>query len=371
MSNSMERSQILALFAEAPALRSILSTLELASLPPRVAVHFAVLNTRRDIDAVLFNLRGVSLAYHGRSADHVSFMLERFGPTDESELPIPLFVQRSKTKGIVLLMSCCTGTEWRERVGHLVRRLYPFAYQPFLGQNALLQVVERLQAALPRNQKLRVVKVSQTRPLLQRLSRRRTESGLRWTDVPFADAFNEAAQQTIHFRKISLQACIETDREITATGLDISVGADGTVSTTSRAAWVHSYGVELVLELAGKTAQFAEAHAREERAKPSVPLVAAFSSEYPIRKEDIKKVAAELRKLPDASVSVTQGNPYLRASISDQLDGSSYEVVLTSETRLLIIPQLRATQGSITRLCRFIYDAIGEAEFTEQDLGTA
>ena len=361
----MDRAQTIALFAEAPSLRAVLSILEMARPPPRVAGHFAVLATRRAIHEVVESLSQSHLKIISSSAAHLSLVVISDGESEEQAIPI--FIEKSSVAGFIFVFSYCKGDEWRERVGHFVRRLYPFVFSSFMPQGNLRLVAERLKASIPANQTLRVVKVSQTRPLLQRLSRRRTESGIRWTDVPLQDAFDDAEANTIHFKKVALQACIERDREIAPTDLTVSLSSDCSVSTTTRPAWVFESILHTIVELSEQALVFARNHTRESATDSSSPFIAEFRSDFPIRKDDVKKIAKELRRLSDASVSIFSPGPHLRASINDYLDGSNYEVLLTSETKLLVIPMSRATLGSITRVIRFIYDSIGEADFKNQE----
>jgi|SRR5579859_393934 len=56
-------------------------------------------------------------------------------------------------------------------------------------------------------------------------------------------------------------------------------------------------------------------------------------------------------------VAVFHRNPYLHFTVTDYLDGSSYDVFVTEDDRLRLLPGYRASSGSLAR----VTDAIGEA----------
>jgi hypothetical protein len=75
-----------------------------------------------------------------------------------------------------------------------------------------------------------------------------------------------------------------------------------------------------------------------------------------------QRLIAVLAKLPKASLSVFHANPYFRASIVDFGDGSSYDLWVLSDTRLVISPQMRCTYASIERVSNHILSAFAEGE---------
>ena len=80
------------------------------------------------------------------------------------------------------------------------------------------------------------------------------------------------------------------------------------------------------------------------------------------------RLAKVLSEFPKSSHTVYHGNPYLHASLVDYCDGSSYDLWVLSEDRLIIVPQLKASFGSISRFCEHIFRKFREGNIKEQRL---
>ena len=99
-------------------------------------------------------------------------------------------------------------------------------------------------------------------------------------------------------------------------------------------------------------------------------MVAAFNTRIAPDEASLDRLSDLFRKIPNASVSVFRSKPFLQASLLDMQDGSSFDVVLApdeSGDKLLIVPQLRATEAAVSRLCRFLYEKVGEASFEDAE----
>ena len=71
-----------------------------------------------------------------------------------------------------------------------------------------------------------------------------------------------------------------------------------------------------------------------------------------------------------ARTAVLHANPYLHVIVTDHLDGSSFDVFLTSEDRLSIVPGLRASVGSLARLTDVLGEALGMDELRAEPVPT-
>ena len=59
------------------------------------------------------------------------------------------------------------------------------------------------------------------------------------------------------------------------------------------------------------------------------------------------------------------GNPYIHMSVADYTDGSSYDLWVVNPKRIVIVPQIRATEGSLSRLTNHIFEQFKEGEIIE------
>lgn len=60
------------------------------------------------------------------------------------------------------------------------------------------------------------------------------------------------------------------------------------------------------------------------------------------------------------SVAVRHINPYLHATVTDLLDGAQFDVFVTSDRVLTLVPGYSATEGALMRLVRAVFDSVHE-----------
>lgn len=95
------------------------------------------------------------------------------------------------------------------------------------------------------------------------------------------------------------------------------------------------------------------------------PLQITYGSPVFQDKDQNRRLIEVLHKLPDAALSVFHGNPYLHASLVDYATGSSYVLWITDNAAIKIVPELRATPGSLERICNHITEHFAEGEIGE------
>lgn len=119
--------------------------------------------------------------------------------------------------------------------------------------------------------------------------------------------------------------------------------------------------VEVVL---GRLAEAAEERRRmlsDRDRDPIAPVLETLAMDLqpdvasaPSTRERILEAINELR---GARTAVLHANPYLHVLATDHLDGSSFDIFITDEHQLTIVPGVRASTGSLAR----ITDAVGLA----------
>jgi hypothetical protein len=70
-----------------------------------------------------------------------------------------------------------------------------------------------------------------------------------------------------------------------------------------------------------------------------------------------ERILVAINDLRGARTAVLHANPYLHVIATDHLDGSSFDILITDDHRLTIVPGLRASTGSLARMT----DAVGLA----------
>lgn len=283
---------------------------------------------------------------------------------DRASIPVRLDVSDGGRLGV--LVTVAHGPHLRAAVERFIDAAYPRLYRPFLRQSEMRSVADALQAGLQSTEELRVTQVSSKRRLLHSSSRRQYQSERAWTDKAYVDAFQEADENLAYFRSIRFEVCRpDEDGRLQSMQVQGTLSQSGVLSTNMRPGWLTASGFPVARAHALKQAEFAQDRSR----KPSTPaprtIVANFSEQDAIERKDLPELVKLLRKMPRASVSVIHGNPYLHARVVDFHDGSSFDLILVSARRLLVVPTLRATESAVTRICHYVYEQIGEAEFVD------
>ena len=84
------------------------------------------------------------------------------------------------------------------------------------------------------------------------------------------------------------------------------------------------------------------------------------------RKENHRFIEA-VQRMKYTSGGVYHSNPYVHMSLVDHMDGSTFKIWVMSPDKITIVPQLRATQASISRLIAHIFERYQEGEVVEYE----
>jgi hypothetical protein len=96
---------------------------------------------------------------------------------------------------------------------------------------------------------------------------------------------------------------------------------------------------------------------RERSAPVAETLVMDLQPDVAAAPSTRKRILDAINDLRGARTAVLHANPYLHLIATDHLDGSSFDILITDDHRLTIVPGLRASTGSLAR----VTDAVGLA----------
>ncbi|HEY3350223.1 MAG TPA: hypothetical protein VGM13_10640 [Thermoanaerobaculia bacterium] len=352
------------------SIAEIVETLPVEPLPQKLLAHFTVINYRTEIAPLFdhFKRPWGAVTERQRSEKGVLYNLEFEGVDDKRRsMPMRLWLLPEAT--VAVLITVCSNRDWRQGVKRLLDALYPKVYSPFLSQVALRTLFDGMGSALKPHLSMRLTRVSSVRRLLQTRSRKRFESEVTWTDIDVKSAFEAALEEKSFFKNLAFEVCEPDERA------DV-VRSEGTAGVASRDAhfavnknvrWLYRSAVAPLLDEARDRSVFLRGRGRADSPRPDgVRAIAArFTGNFRVTTEELPQLTAILRRYPDASVSILHANPYLDASVVDMRDGSSIELLLASENQMLLLPGLRATESALNRICRFLYEQVGEAHFAD------
>lgn len=316
------------------------------------------------------------------SAQGALFSLHLAKDSGDPDLP-PEFgnvlVLQSIRKEVYFVLS----DEDREFVQDTIRPFlnsyYPDVSRVFFTSSELRTLLRKLQGVT--NGKVvtdrvttfsRALKTEETQELIipEKPSRRKEPKNAAvkyYYDKPFEKAFDEAIANDEWIDKIQFH--LEANGKII---LDGFLSRAGLIKARRSFFPMYQTLFPYLLDIIqGKFKLYSNRARIAERPKPS-PLV--LELEYDAF-EDVKmnhKFIETLQQMPYVSLSVYHGNPYIHLSLVDYLDGSSFEIWVLSANEITLVPQLRASEASISRLVNHIFERFREGivkEYEENQYG--
>lgn len=95
------------------------------------------------------------------------------------------------------------------------------------------------------------------------------------------------------------------------------------------------------------------------RAQPVVPLSVVLPTDLFHTREDTGALVDLIQGMADMSMAVFHRNPYLHFAMTDETDGSNFDVMVTVPDQVSVYPGFRASAESLARVTQRIAEAFG------------
>ena len=193
-------------------------------------------------------------------------------------------------------------------------------------------------------------------------SRDPRESAITYTGVPYRE---------------SIELALEDDQWIDKAQFVLSKGGDvrleGHFSRGGLFKLRHSFLIfkehvlPHLLDLSTKRLDLYSNRSMEDNNGDVSPLVIKLESgTFNDRKQNQRFIEA-VQGMKCASAGVYHANPYVNMSLVDHMDGSTFEIWVMSPDEITIVPQLRATQASLSRLIGHIFEKFQEGDILDYE----
>ena len=106
---------------------------------------------------------------------------------------------------------------------------------------------------------------------------------------------------------------------------------------------------------------------REDNGGDVSPLVIKLQSPVFEDRAQNQRFIEVMEGMKYTSGSVYHANPYVNMSLVDHMDGSTFEIWVLSPDKITIVPQLRSTQASLSRLIAHIFERFQEGDVLEYE----
>ena len=261
-----------------------------------------------------------------------------------------------------LFVSCGDGLFWRRVVRELVPRARPFLALGALHTDDLRGLLQGFAGALEPTAELRVTGMTRSCPLPRDDGpSRRMETERGWTDRSLSSAFEKLEEENAILRTAKFR--VGPEHRPVAQGY---VSRHAEFGVRGQQAVFYRSVVQPAADISAR--RFAQLRGRA-RVRETGFQPKPFMLEYPWpvfqQTPAVRKLASVLETAPHFTYSATHENPFLRASVLDELDGSCCEVIVASDSRVHFVPQTRSTAESLSRLCAHIFDRFAEGAIRE------
>jgi hypothetical protein len=189
-----------------------------------------------------------------------------------------------------------------------------------------------------------------------------------WTDADPQSAFAEARERNVWFSSVRFEVVRHQGAAEAGqwAGLHGRLSKYGDVSVDSGFDLVERTVLPFLAEITEKRLRLFSNRDRASAPRHSVrPLEIAYDRPLFKSPDDLKRLLESLRRFPHGTCTVLHGNPYLRATLVDDVDLSSADVWVLSQSNILIVPQLRASTGALKRLVNHIFESFAEGKVGE------
>ena len=253
----------------------------------------------------------------------------------------------SKFRSMFMILSDCKYVLFRRLLGRIINFNYPLLSRVFLRDIE----IKRLFFIMENEHDFRII----VNRLLSysRLSDVTQEKDLRWTRKPYVEIFEELSEHNAWIKKIDFNTWKQEIKENIPVQKKVFHGAisrDCNFIVKGDFEKFYNYIITSSLRMISERLGYLEERSESAKNRRPEPIVLQFNT--PQFKEEgwNEKFIESMAKLKNASITELHTNPYVHLSLLDYRDGSSYGIWIISENEINIIPQVRATVASMTRL---------------------
>ncbi|MBE0410773.1 MAG: hypothetical protein IBX69_13700 [Anaerolineales bacterium] len=258
---------------------------------------------------------------------------------------------------------------WNYSIRKLVKMSYPSAMPVFFKQNEIKDALLLLEKSLGSQYRIRVSEVVMKRKRLgkETFSKKYYETDRLWTELSIDEVFERALERNQWFT--SLQFNIQKKSSNQRSYQQITSGRiykAGEVHYEYLHDEITHYVISPLQRFAAERfSLFQNRGIRDRGYKSGLPIEILFEREIFSNSAEIHRFNDVIQKFPKSTKVVFHRNPYYHASVADFLDGSSFELWVLSQNKILIIPQAKSSELAFERLVSHIFSEFREGVIRE------
>ena len=250
-------------------------------------------------------------------------------------------------------------------------RMHPYAFVPCFSSEEILSMLEMLESKAgltPTTMRVTAHKRIGKKASYLRKAKKikagagRKEPGITYTGVPYWE---------------TVESAVENDHRVDKAEFVLSENGDvrleGQISRSGQLKFRHSFLVfkrhvlPHAVSLAMEKFKMYSNRSREDNGGGASPLVIKLQSDMFGGRERNRRFIEAMQGMKYTSSGIYHANSYVNMSLVDHMDGSTFEIWAMSPDTITLVPQLRATQASISRLVAHIFEKFQEGKVLEYE----
>ena len=251
----------------------------------------------------------------------------------------------------------------------VLEKMHPYAFVPHFSSSEIQGMLELLESET--GLALTTKRVTAQRRVgkkvtYQRKSKRlkasadRRESAITYTGVPYKESIESALEHDQWIDKAQFILAKDND-----------VLLEGHFSRGGLFKFRHSFQIfkehvlPYIIGMSKSKFELYSNRSREDNGGEVSPLVIKLESTTFYDRKQNRRFIEAVQGMKYTSVGIYHANPYINMSLVDHMDGSTLEIWVMSPDKITIVPQMRTTQASLSRLITHIFEKFQEGEVIE------
>lgn len=267
-----------------------------------------------------------------------------------------------ENSGLFIIASFEKGDMFKKYISKCINGVYPYLSRFYLSTGHIEKMVNKIKQNEPQAT-IRINKIIYKKRINESLRGKQIASAIEWSDIPHEQAFSKIYEENAWLNSISLRVSLRKEGEhLEAEG---TINRDGSVNCKANFMFFYHAIITEILTLAADESKVLEKRSRKREDFRVRPLAIVFDNNIFSDKSENRRLIEALHQMPKASLSVYHGNPYIKANLIDNKDGSYYQIWVLSEDSIIISPQMKASPASLKRICNHIGEKFLEGEIKD------
>ena len=285
---------------------------------------------------------------------YIGKLFREYGRKEKKEIEGRFLLFKHDKNDIYIILTHEETSFFEHGLFRYIKSKYPTFTMPFFYSWEMEEMLNGLAKTNPIYD-IRLTRFSRKTRIESETSRKKKESDLTWTDLPYKEIFNQTRQSDAWIEKLSFDLIARKSDTNKPRILSGFISREGIFRCEKEFNLFYEVVVEKAIDIFfRRKKQLSNRMRKKEANYESKPFFIEFDEPiFKDRKQNSRFITL-LRNLPHLAYSTVHTNPYLHMTVVDYIDNSNYEIWILSEKRITIAPQAVCSMSALNRLCDYI-----------------